>query len=99
MEVNPKIFWRFIKALKRDSGGIATLRDQGQLISDSRGKAEILNHYFKSVFTKEDTTHVPNKGTSPFPEMGNFTVTTAGVIKLLNELKPAKAVYAEIWSI
>ena len=89
MEENPKIFWRFIKALKRDSGGIATLRDQGQLISDSHGKAEILNHYFKSVFTKEDTTHAPNKGTSPFPEMGNFTVTTAGVIKLLNE--PAKA--------
>ncbi|KAJ8026320.1 RNA-directed DNA polymerase from mobile element jockey [Holothuria leucospilota] len=91
MEDNPKIFWRFVKSLKRDSGGIGALRDQGQLISDSKGKADLLNNYFRSVFTIEQTHDIPNKGTSPFPLMSKFKVTNEGVLNLLNDLNPAKA--------
>ncbi|XP_072030567.1 uncharacterized protein [Amphiura filiformis] len=93
MEENPKIFWRHVKrGIKRDnSSGISTLRHNGQLTSDETGKCEILNSYFKSVFTTEDTTCIPEKGPSPFPPMPNFKITVPGVEKLLSELNPSKA--------
>ena len=92
MEENPKIFWRFIKGLRRDNSGIAALRHQGKLESDGKKKSEILNNYFSSVFTKENLTQIPDKGnTSAYPTMETFTVTTPGVEKLLTELNPSKA--------
>ena len=92
MEDNPKIFWRFIKGLRRDNSGIAALRHQGKLESDGMKKSEILNNYFSSVFTKEDLTHIPDKGnTLAYPTMDTFIVTTPGVEKLLFELNPSKA--------
>ena len=92
MEENPKIFWRFIKGLRRDNSGIAALRHHGKLVSDGKKKSEILNNYFSSVFTKENRTHVPDKGDSTkYPTMANFTVTIPGVEKLLADLNPSKA--------
>ena len=80
----------------RESGetpnsGIAALRKQGELTSDSAEKCEILNTYFKSVFTKEDLTRMPDMSSNPFPVMTDFSITTPGVEKLLSNLKPAKA--------
>ena len=80
-----------VKSLKQDCGGIGALRDQGQLISDSKSKADLLNNYFRSVFTTEQTHNILNKGISLFPVMRNFKVTKDGVLKLLNDLNPAKA--------
>ena len=51
MEENPKVFWRFVKGLRRDSAGIAALRHDGVLVSEGDRKSEILNNYFGSVFT------------------------------------------------
>ena len=38
-----KRFFSFIKSLKKDSSGVAPLRDQGKLHSDPADKANILN--------------------------------------------------------
>ncbi|XP_072017493.1 uncharacterized protein [Amphiura filiformis] len=94
MEDNPKIFWRHVnKGIRRDnSSGIAALRQQGQLVSDALSKCEILNTYFKSVFTTEDTTKIPETQSTPaFPVMADFKITSAGVEKLLNGLNASKA--------
>ena len=92
MEEDPKIFWRFIKGLRRDNSSISALRHHGQLVSDGKSKSEVLNNYFKSVFTKEDLNKIPNKeGTTTFPTMEDFNVTTPGVEKILAGLNPSKA--------
>jgi hypothetical protein len=54
---NPKTFWKYIKSRKQDNIGVAPLKTNGQLVNDSKGKAEILMRQFKSVFTREQNRH------------------------------------------
>ena len=56
---NSKPFWRYIKSQRQDRYGVSPLLHNGQLHSDSRRKAEILNQQFCSVFSDEDTTNMP----------------------------------------
>ena len=49
---NDKPFWKYIKSKRQDARGIAPLKKGANLISDSKGKAELLLNQFKSVFTK-----------------------------------------------
>ena len=89
---NPKKFWSFLKGKKQESSGVAPLRSTDGLIhSDSGTKANILNAQFKSVFTKEDLSSMPDKGPSPYDTMAPITITTPGVQKLLQNLQPHKA--------
>ena len=92
LKTNSKRFWSFVKSRRQESIGVAPLKDKnGFLKSDSQSKAEILGDQFQSVFTEEDTTSVPDKGTSPFPDMPPITVNAAGLRKLLQNLNPHKA--------
>ena len=54
-------------------------------------KSDILNNLVQSVYKKEDTSNLQDKGPSPHPSMKNITVSIPGVIKLLNNLNPYKA--------
>ena len=45
-------------------------------------KAEILNRQFKSVFTAEDRSTIPDKGTSPYPSIPDIDVTLDGMRNL-----------------
>ena len=49
-----KRFWSYIKSLRKDSTGIAPLKDNGRLFNVSKDKADILNRQYQSVFTHED---------------------------------------------
>ena len=53
LKTNPKRFWSFIKANKRENIGIPTLRVNDRPITDDRDKANALNNQFTSVFTSE----------------------------------------------
>ncbi|KAK2170257.1 hypothetical protein NP493_1155g00021 [Ridgeia piscesae] len=53
LKTNPKQFWSFIKANKRESIGIPTLQTHGQIITNDGDKANTLNNQFSSVFTQE----------------------------------------------
>ena len=57
----------------------------------ARPKAEALNHQYQSVFTKEDTSYIPTKGTSQHPSMSDIEFATEGIEKLLLDLNPGKA--------
>jgi len=50
-----------------------------------------LNEQFSSVFTKENTSTIPNLGTSKTPDAPNIIVDKEGVLKLLLNLNPHKA--------
>ena len=50
-----KPFWRYIKSKRQDKVGINILKTtDGEVITNSLEKANILNQYFKSVFISED---------------------------------------------
>ena len=87
---SPKQFWSFVKKLRKDSVGIPALKSCDELISDSNGKAEILNQQFESVFTNEDPlVNIPSQHV--FPTMPDFVIAQEGVLKLLNGLDENKA--------
>ena len=53
LKINPKRFWSFIKANKRENIGMPTLRVNDKPITNDRDKANALNNQFTSVFTCE----------------------------------------------
>ena len=53
LKTNPKRFWSFIKANKRENIGIPTMRVNDKPITNDRDKANTLNNQFTSVFTSE----------------------------------------------
>ena len=50
---NNKPFWKYVKSQKQETFGISALKSNGNVITDSLSKAEILNSQFKSVFTPQ----------------------------------------------
>jgi hypothetical protein len=88
---DPRSFYRFIKSKKTDSVGIPPLSTPLGLLLNDYDKANALNKYFNSVFTREDLNAIP-WSRSKYPAMPDFTVTEAGVIKLLSNLNVKKAV-------
>ena len=51
-----KKFYKFIKHKKSDYKGVAALKVDGRLVNDSKGKADVLNQHFQSVFTRTSVT-------------------------------------------
>ena len=92
LDKTPRRFWNYIKSRKQENEGVSSLIDQdGFLQSDSQKKADILKSQCQSVYTREDTSNLPDKGPSPHPTMENITSKIPGVIKLLKNLNPYKA--------
>ena len=50
---NNKLFWKYVKSHKQETFGISTLKSNGNVITDSLSKAEILNSQFKSLLILE----------------------------------------------
>jgi len=81
---NKKKFYSYINSKGQKMGGVAPLKNiAGFIRSDSKSKASILNQQFSSVFTREPTGNLPDKGPSSHPCMSSFTVMEPGVRKLL----------------
>ena len=77
--------------MKKDDPGVSDLKTDEDIITDDKGKAEILNDQFTSVFTEEDLSTVPDMGVDPKPCVGALEITVEGVVKQLNSLNPQKA--------
>jgi len=80
-----------VKSQRQDNLGVPPLKKDGKLNSDSKTKAEILLEEFKSVFTHEDTSHIPTLSGPSYPTLSNLNLSVEGVMKLLKELDPNKA--------
>ena len=60
LKENPKDLWRYCKSKLNNKSGLGDMQQvNGNLTSDDREKAELLNTYFTSVFTREDTSVIP----------------------------------------
>ena len=88
-----KQLFSFIKSLQNDNTGIPALKDQttGILVTNSIEKAELLSRHFQSQFTKEDMDNLPAESDSDIPSMPDIVFNREGVVKLLSELNPNKA--------
>ena len=92
---NPKKFWRYVQERLKSKTGIGTLRkEDGSMASDDADKAEVLNKFFSSVYTREDMNNMPNL-TECFYSQGQSTsdirATKEAVQQKLKDLKPDKA--------
>ena len=90
LKTNPKRFWSFIKANKRENIGIPTLRVNDRPITDDRDKANALNNQFTSVFTSERYP-IPVIDPSLYSSMPPLDIGTNGIIKQLKNLNQNKA--------
>ena len=88
-----KKFWKYIKSRKKDNMGISPLKNEsGEEVIDSKGKAEILNQQYDSVFTDEDLNTIPEQDTKVAQIIERLHITTNGVCMLLKKLDPTKAI-------
>ena len=90
LKTNPKRFWTFIKANKRENIGIPTLRINDKPITNYRDKANALNNQFTSVFTSERYP-IPVIDPSLYSNMPPLDIGTNGIIKQLKNLNQNKA--------
>jgi len=93
---NRRQFWKYIRAKRKDFHNISTLTVNGKVISDSKSKADALNNYFESVFTKEDLSNIPSMSGSENPPstlsaMASITFSVAGIQQQLSLLDSNKA--------
>ena len=72
--------------------GVSPLIDNnGKLVTDSKGKADVLNQQYQSVFTKEKTGTLPDIGESSIPSITDIIFTIPGIEKLLKGLDTSKS--------
>ena len=90
LKTNPKRFWSFIKANKRENIGIPTLRVDDKPITNDRNKAIALNSQFISVLTSERYP-IPVIAPSLYCSMPPLDIGTNGIIKQLKNLSQNKA--------
>ena len=64
-ESGHKRLWTYIKSKRQDNIGIASLEVNSTTYTDDLDKTNILNNYFSTVFTKEDTSNFRAGGTAP----------------------------------
>ena len=90
---NPKAFFKYANSKLKTRGGIADLRkEDGTTTTTDQEKAEVLNQFFASVFTREDQSHIPDftPGTTT-NLLDNIDITEAKVFKRLSNLNTSKA--------
>ena len=101
IKTSPKQFWAYVNSRTKTRKMIPALtKDDGSIANTAKEKAETLNIFFSSVFTKEDTNNIP-KNNSVAPFLGNpldkFEITFEMVLKKLQELKPDKSPGPDGW--
>ena len=61
------------------------------LCATEKEKLDTISEQFLSVYAHERNVNVPNNGQTPFPDIPDLNVSTAGVDKQLLSLNPTKA--------
>ena len=92
---NPKAFFAHVNSRKPVKNTIGPLKDRtGSIISSDEGMANILNEYFTSVYTEEDTSEIPivpivYRGNNPLRKIEITVDKVKMKLKKLNSNKSA----------
>jgi len=93
-KLNPKSFWGYVKEKTKSRSGVSDLiNTNGDSVTEDSEKAELLNSFFTSVFTREADGTLPLFEDRVDPEnyVTNVTLTPEIVLKHLNALNPSKS--------
>ncbi|WAQ99940.1 hypothetical protein MAR_024313 [Mya arenaria] len=93
-KTSQKSFWSFVKGETNTRSGIGDLRDKnGNIATEIKDKANILNDFFASVFTREDNSEIPNFEDKLEKEnfISDIIVSPQLVLKHLKALNASKA--------
>ena len=88
---NIKLFWKYVKSPKQESFGISAPKSNGNVITDSLSKAEILNSQLKSVFTPQSGKTFPQLQGTQFPKIKPLHISENGVFMLLDRIDVSKS--------
>ncbi len=88
-----KSFWNYVRSQSKTKSAIGDLEsDNGTLTSSDLCKAELLNAFFVSVFTEEDTSYIPSINEKSFNEpLADIYISPEMVKKKLCQLKTSKS--------
>ena len=83
-----KSFWNYVRSQTNTRVGISDLQsNDGTLTSSDAQKAELLNAFFSSVFTEENTSNIPNIESSEFErDLDSIVITPILVEKKQSSL-------------
>ena len=90
---NPKAFWYYARSKTKTKSGISDLRkDNGSLTNTDLEKADVLNNFFISVFTQENTNTMPEIDSfSKGGPLKYVLITPNMVLKKLSALNKSKS--------
>lgn len=89
----PKLFWSYVRKNTKTKEQIGDLKTEEGLLTDNpKTKAEILNKFFSSVFTEENTEDIPTlPSRNPGNDLSAIIITPELVEKKIKKLKASKA--------
>ena len=94
----PKLFWKYAKSKLKNKERIPTLLSDGKKCSIPEEKAEALNEFFVSVFTKEDVENMPQPPSYNVTEtLTSINITPEIVLEKLKGLNPNKTPGHDQW--
>ena len=88
---NNKPFWKYVKSQKQETFGISARKSNGNAITDSLSKAEILNSQFKSIFTPQSGNIFPQLTGTQCPKIKPLHISENGVFMLLDWIDVSKS--------
>ena len=94
LKQNPKAFWRYSNTRHKAKSTMGDLRSStGELEHTPKGKADILNSFFVSVFTNEDLHRMPvlTPRDPAISELSDIDISTADIERRLSALKACSA--------
>ena len=74
-----KAFRWYINGKQEDSSGVTPIKSKGKLYSENIDKAQLLSDQFKSVFTQEITSQIPQCVGKRLPDIPDLEISTVGV--------------------
>ena len=93
LQENHKRFWSYIKRLRSENFGIPILRQGDSIFTSDKDKADVLNDYFQSVFTKDNGLLPAFSPTTPayIKNVRHIVFSPNGVLKQLASLNLSKS--------
>jgi hypothetical protein len=86
---NKRRFFSYIKRKTKSRSGIGPLKDErGKVLQDDKEMADLLNRFFSGIFTRENTTNVPEPEPMTFQqELKDINISVRSVKNKIHKLR------------